>query len=513
MDARALGMPMTIKVSRIQGPKRNAWLLQLLPSCTSLFCGENVELRSAAFFEGAWSGTFDEFEFDNCAEVFGTGAKLTKDGWVLVPPTHTIDAIYALKSRAGAWTASNSLAFLKRFTGFEFVESNRKLVRTFIGIAEGIASSPASTRVSSGTLYVLHHYNVLLGPDGLLIRPKPGAPQFKRFEDYRAYLSMTIHNVFANGSASQRGAAYKSLATISSGYDSPCCAVLASEADCAEAITFTEARGGDDDDGTIIAETLGLRVTRFSRPDSRVADRKFVAEMFSTGTQGEDMVYEPLRGLLAQRIFVTGFHGDKVWDRNAEATKYIKRGDISGASLSEFRLSESFVNLPVPFIGVTRHEEIKGISNSEAMKEFSVRNDYDRPIPRRIVEDAGVDRKLFGQTKKAIVTLAFFEHWLLPESVRSEVMDRIKSLRGLKKIQYLFGSAIFSAERWCLSASYRISLKDGSVRNFLGRLTGRLVFRGRSYTIWEHSDPFNVIAFEWALAVVSEDYDIHKDAV
>jgi hypothetical protein len=36
------------------------------------------------------------------------------------------------------------------------------------------------------------------------------------------------------------------------------------------------------------------------------------------------------------------------------------------------------------------------------MAPWSIGGEYDRPIPRRIVEEAGVERDSFGQSKKAV---------------------------------------------------------------------------------------------------------------
>jgi hypothetical protein len=47
--------------------------------------------------------------------------------------------------------------------------------------------------------------------------------------------------------------------------------------------------------------------------------------------------------------------------------------------------------------------DITAISLSPEMQPWSVASDYDRPIPRRIVEAAGVPRPLFGQRKRAQV--------------------------------------------------------------------------------------------------------------
>ena len=42
--------------------------------------------------------------------------------------------------------------------------------------------------------------------------------------------------------------------------------------------------------------------------------------------------------------------------------------------------------------------EIEYLACSDEMAPWSLGNDYDRPIPRRIVEEAGIPRALFGHT-------------------------------------------------------------------------------------------------------------------
>lgn len=48
-------------------------------------------------------------------------------------------------------------------------------------------------------------------------------------------------------------------------------------------------------------------------------------------------------------------------------------------------------------------KSIARISLSDEMSPWRLGTTYDRPIPRRIVEEAGVEREAFGQHKKAIL--------------------------------------------------------------------------------------------------------------
>jgi hypothetical protein len=501
--------PARLKVHRVAAIKPNSWLLQS-SNPSNLLAGNNVDVRPESFFEGAWAGPFNEFKFSECAEVFGSGAVRTSDGWLLVSPSHTLEAVYAFHDGSGNWTVSNSLAFLKSFLKFAFQDSMTALVNGFVGIGLGIDNSPARIRTSHGTLYVLVHYNALLSCDNLIIRVKPPAPGFNNFASYRSYLRETICKTAVNAAAPERAVNYELLTTISTGYDSPTCAVLAREAGCKDAITFTRSQYGDSDDGAPIAEKLGLKVSRFDRPNVPSENRRFIAELFSTGAQGGEIVYEPLRGKLLQKLFVTGFHGDKIWDRNGVATPLIGRTDISGASLTEFRLSECFIHLPVPFIGARNHSEIKKLANSDEMRPHSIGGPYDRPIARRIVEEAGISRDMFGQIKKAISILAFLDRELLGKDIREEIGATYKTLSPAKKLAYVFYSAKYSTEKFAAWFLLRSAEKLGVRTQRLSEIVWWIVFR-RPLTLWQHSNPFNILALDWSLSVVGEQYELPYD--
>jgi hypothetical protein len=137
---------------------------------------------------------------------------------------------------------------------------------------------------------------------------------------------------------------------------------------------------------------------------------------------GEDVVMTAFEAALDGKVLFTGFHGDKVWHYGTgKVSKMIVRGDASGGSLAEFRLRVGFIHLPIPFIGCLQHPSINEITMSSEMKEWYLHRDtkagqiYNRPIPRRLAEEAGVPRAWFGQQKRAVTQpLAFVprESWL-----------------------------------------------------------------------------------------------------
>jgi len=125
------------------------------------------------------------------------------------------------------------------------------------------------------------------------------------------------------------------------------------------------------------------------------------AEFVASGDAG-DVQLLTFQNLLNGRILTTGFHGDKIWDpRNRKVGDQVVRGDNSGSSLGEYRLRVGFVHMPIPFIGCRRHADIQAISQSPEMDPWRIGGSYDRPIARRIVEEAGVPRSGFARHKLA----------------------------------------------------------------------------------------------------------------
>jgi hypothetical protein len=236
-------------------------------------------------------------------------------------------------------------------------------------------------------------------------------PAFTDYEEYKRYLLEITVSVLGNLHHENRPIRYEPMSTVSTGYDSPAVASLASATGCREAMTFLLARDfltsrsnevSRNDSGVEIAKSLGMQAIELDADAYRAMDTFPEAEFLATGYGGEDVIFAGTEALLSERVLLTGYHGDRVWSLNPDHVSVdLKRGDPSGASLLEFRLRTGFVHLPVAFIGAGNHRAIWIISNSAEMQPWRIGGSYDRPIPRRIAEEMGVPRALFGQTKKA----------------------------------------------------------------------------------------------------------------
>ncbi len=308
----------------------------------------------------------------------------------------------------------------------------------------------------------------------------------------------------------QRKIRYSPLATVSSGYDSPACAVLGKSAGCTQAVTFGTSRSGEDDSGLQIGEILGLTVREFDSLAYLQRTDCPEAEFLATGYGGDDCIMAALEEVLPASLLLTGYHGDKIWGQDVKAGPHIVRGDPSGASLGEFRLRLGFLNLPIPFIGCTQHESIMLNSNSAAMRAWSVENmHYNRPIPRRIAEEAGVPRHLFGQKKKAIARPYQTTGTRNPELSRVLSPASYQAFCSFTEGKPMFEGVLERIGFTFMHALYRFNLRI--VRSVkLAYLVGALGFKLPSKPIipWKYSKPRtkHSLVFHWGFERIKVRY-------
>jgi hypothetical protein len=144
-------------------------------------------------------------------------------------------------------------------------------------------------------------------------------------------------------------------------------------------------------------------------------------------------------------MLLTGILGDVTWSseksvggsRLRSINDQLGGKDPIGNGLSEARLHIGFIHAAATYIGGRSRKTIFNISNSDAMRPWSVDGRYDRPIPRRLGEEAGIPRELFGQTKLATV-VNFLPPYVPHGAVlRKEFFDFYRQSRGDLKLLYL----------------------------------------------------------------------------
>lgn len=398
--------------------RRNAWALEVTAEGVDVYAGAAVETGDGFIAEGAWAGEFTLEGFVNSSFRCGSGAVIATDEVTLCAPTHSVEPVYGYTS-GHRMLASNSLHLI--------VALDREAEPPNIGKARVAARTLKAGR--SDYERILYETGA-----GVMRRFAFGTVRFDRatlqfsedhprshisFEDYLEYsdgLVETLDSLATNARDSRRTVPYGAIVTtVSSGYDSAACAALAKRLGAREAVTLTAGRGNISDSGKPVADALGLTCHEYERfgADLTVQDGNseyahyldaahLTAEhtdFLATINTTEDLFFSAFAPHLEGAIVLTGFHGDKAWDMNCSSGADITRGDNSGTGLDEFRKRIGFVNVPVPYIGVENHADLARISNSEEMAAYRVGGRYDRPLPRRIAEDAGVPRGTFGIKK------------------------------------------------------------------------------------------------------------------
>jgi hypothetical protein len=107
---------------------------------------------------------------------------------------------------------------------------------------------------------------------------------------------------------------------------------------------------------------------------------------------------------------------------------------LAGCALGEFRMRVGFIDFPLGSSGGLHGAQIHAIGRSAAMKPWSV-DGYNKPIPRRIAEEAGVPRHLFGQLKKGGGSR--------PVPVRQSLVGRVRIRLGEWKPWRVLGLRLF----------------------------------------------------------------------
>ncbi len=249
---------------------------------------------------------------------------------------------------------------------------------------------------------------------------------------------------------------------------------------------------------------MGLQVTEYHR-DAYLDGNNFPeAEFLALGTGGEDVVMMPLQDVLAAKLFFTGYHGDKVWNcNNTKVSTDIIRGDASGVSLAEFRLRLGFIHLPVPFLGCIQHPSIHAISNSAEMQPWSTGGKYDRPIPRRLIEEYGVPGHLFGRQKKAISQP--FGYFLPPEKLLSKKSHGdFGAFTTANPLFRHWGDRIFFA---CMVGLYQLNFWINRIIRVLGKcLAMHLALKPLVPEIYRESPNVHVQGFLWGMSKIKTRY-------
>lgn len=412
---------MKLEFERLGGLPHLAWqaTVDTVAQTCRIRHGEWVEPLRDGFVEGAWDGEFELGAFERTANVFGSGGVARGDAMVFVSSASTTDFLYWWNDAGtGRAEISNSLPFLLAILEDSLDPACQDYHLINESIMNGIDRYRRRVPTARGEVFRLMHRNLLVRPGKVEELNKPADPPFAGFYEYIGFLDATYGRIIRNARDPKRKRPMAVLSTQSKGYDSTAMNVVARTygVDAVFTVRQGKAKGyyGDedrarqtDDDGTAICEALGLTcipIDRRSIEREPADERLLYAAIHESG----DFNLHAIAGHVERpSLLLTGCLGE-IWypehyyrDRPGFINANLVRADLGNHGLGEVRLQAGYVQLAFPFLGARSREDIYRITHSREMDPWRLKVEYDRPIPRRIGESAGLPRESFGQAKMA----------------------------------------------------------------------------------------------------------------
>ena len=373
-----------------------------------LYHGDGVEKSpdGRALVEGAWAGNFPEFDFHLSTALSGTGMREAGGELHFCSSTDRAAPLFSV-IKSGRIYFSNSIIYVLSLSETRYIPNYPYYHHDILAmIRKGLYCLDGKTPLMDG--HQLHvHFSCIssVRPSGeIRHRPFPEGEIPSSFESYRNILHTTVEKVFENGLDPARAQPLKSIATISTGYDSSATAAIAAAAGCTEAVTFFDSKSATPhaDNGKNNAAALGMSCLEFDRWKFMESPHAVEPEFcFMAGTCSAP--FAAMEHELADRIMVCGHYGGDVW-----TTAHLALMDqlstpwsrsCAGTSHGEFRLRVGYISMDPSVIASRHHVKLAEIFAADDMHAWSVDGKYNRPAARRLAEEAGIPKGQLGVKK------------------------------------------------------------------------------------------------------------------
>lgn len=451
--------------------------------------GPMVEVADDWVAEAVWAGNFAAGDFDRTDIVFGTGIRVRQDHVVFVSSGTVFDRLVYCHSH-DKWFFSNSLPALLAIAGLNLRDDYPDYSRDARSITKGLENRIRTIPTDGEDIISVFFKNLVF--DGRCVEEHAKidtAPHFSDFQTYYDFLVATARVLGESCASPDRQHRVIPLSSISSGYDSCATAAISRFAGCEDTVSIKEStsfwRGSDS--GAEIAKTLGMSCKEYGRTAKHypMEEAIWAAEGRPGIMNWTQFDYpEPLC------LFFTGCHGEKLWDRvNHDHPDPFVRRDPSSLGFCEFRLLRGVFQSPMPFWAVRRSTELRTITASEEMRPWYMNRDYDKPIARRIVEDAGVVRNAFGILNKNSSLEHPFRWPYSPDA--QERFERYLQIRGLP-----------TCSKAKISLMRRMARADLLIRRNLPKSLRTWIWRKKEWDTLAHSR----LLFQWANHELKQQY-------
>lgn len=425
-----------------------AWVCSIDPDhfIATVAHGPMVEIGADWAVEAVWDGVFEKGDFDRTDLVFGSGIRHRDNELVFVSSASGIDRLWYIYLE-NKIVISNSLPGLLKETDL-FLNTDYKFYPNDILTIEtlGLYNYKKSIPSTGPDINIVYFNNLKWDGGKLEEVEKPDiTPEFIDFKAYESYLMKTAESLGKNGQSSFRVNPVDMIVGLSTGYDSVAVAVVAKRAGCKKSVSITNPssfwRGSDS--GEKLAPYLALGCQTFQHEKKGYKDEISVWAG-SGGAGGRNLCLFDYPKPLS--LFFSGGYGDTVWERRLQGLNK-PVGDYDEL-ICEFRLIHGVFMTQVPWWGIRHAAKIQKISVLNEMQPWTLGNDYDRPIARRIGEEAGVPRNMFGIRKKNTASNTPF--WWPATKEADDSFRSFLSSKGIQppnKLLILFLSKFYSLIR------------------------------------------------------------------
>lgn len=367
--------------------------------------GTTVECYENFFVSGVWDGEFEKGEFDTALSFHGTGGIALEDSdfVTFVTPNHLQESLYSLVQN-DEFLISNSLPFLLAYSGHQLDTNYYGYEYDLNSIFFGSKRCVKELKLKNAIVQ-MHRYCNLKVSCNLLWEeiPKSAKVELRTFNDYKLKMSETLHKIISNASDAKRKCQYNLVTTVSKGYDASASSALVHDLGCNTALTFSSPEKYVNDSGVEIAQLLGYKNIIEGDGCAYMNNTAlWEAESASCGDVGCLVAFNTFEQVYKDSLLFLGLKGDSIWGKDESLANrnfdFIKMS-IAAEQNPEHYLRNNTIAISVPLILGYEWPSIYEINNSSEMEKYSVGGEYDRPIPRRFVEEKGVPRKAFGFKK------------------------------------------------------------------------------------------------------------------
>ena len=377
-----------------------SWFAKVTDDTVNVLHGCRVEYSDEWIFEGTWAGEFGRGDFDRKVPVIiGTGIRLRDNTVSFVCSTGSLDRLFYVNKNQEL-LVSNSLACLLSVAKLRLDPSfpYSKTLSRYLG---NHRYQPKILPTLDGDDIHFLTYEKLVHSKETREEQTHTEDTFTSFEEYEDFLRSRMLAIRDNLQDERRRFKVAPVATISKGYDSGASVVIAKPLGIRSALTISRLTRKVDDSGEEIAKQLGI-------PVQSVIGRRSAYRDYDLVLAGLGHFYDFNMTLFDYpddlTLLVLGTAGDFVWQKGLkkefnDSNHFLDRIDTTSCQLAEWRLHKGVFLVNVPSIEASRIDCLKQVNESSAMDPWRIGGDYDRPIPRRILEQQGVRRDKFGIKK------------------------------------------------------------------------------------------------------------------